>query len=241
MKTIAMIPARLDSERLPGKLMMDLGGLPIILKTYQNVVNSCLFDEVYVITDSLIIFNLIKDNGGDVFMSAVKHESGSDRIAEFASKINSDIILNVQGDEPFIDKLSLKKLIDIFKNDHYKKIDLASLMQPIDKIKDVESSSNVKVVVDNDNFALYFSRSIIPFNRLPNDKPNYYKHIGVYAFKKEALIYFYNSKPSTLEKFEKLEQLRFLENGKKIKMVETIYMGIGIDTMEDLINARKII
>jgi|TARA_B100001094_G_scaffold11327_1_gene10092 3-deoxy-manno-octulosonate cytidylyltransferase (CMP-KDO synthetase) len=241
MKTIAMIPARLDSERLPGKLMMDLGGLPIILKTYQNVVNSCLFDEVYVITDSLIIFNLIKDNGGDVFMSAVKHESGSDRIAEFASKINSDIILNVQGDEPFIDKLSLKKLIDIFKNDHYKKIDLASLMQPIDKIKDVESSSNVKVVVDNDNFALYFSRSIIPFNRLPNDKPNYYKHIGVYAFKKEALIYFYNSKPSTLEKFEKLEQLRFLENGKKIKMVETIYKGIGIDTMEDLINARKII
>ena len=241
MKTIAMIPARLDSERLPGKLMMDLGGLPIILRTYQNVVNSCLFDEVYVITDSLIIFNLIKDNGGDVFMSAVKHESGSDRIAEFASKINSDIILNVQGDEPFIDKLSLKKIIDIFKNDHYKKIDLASLMQPIDKIKDVESSSNVKVVVDNDNFALYFSRSIIPFNRLPNDKPNYYKHIGVYAFKKEALIYFYNSKPSTLEKFEKLEQLRFLENGKKIKMVETIYKGIGIDTMEDLINARKII
>lgn len=241
MKTIAMIPARLDSERLPGKLMMDLGGLPIILRTYQNVVNSCLFDEVYVITDSLIIFNLIKDNGGDVFMSAVKHESGSDRIAEFASKINSDIILNVQGDEPFIDKLSLKKLIDIFKNDHYKKIDLASLMQPIDKIKDVESSSNVKVVVDNDNFALYFSRSIIPFNRLPNDKPNYYKHIGVYAFKKEALIYFYNSKPSNLEKFEKLEQLRFLENGKKIKMVETIYKGIGIDTMEDLINARKII
>lgn len=241
MKTIAMIPARLDSERLPGKLMMDLGGLPIILRTYQNVVNSCLFDKVYVITDSLIIFNLIKDNGGDVFMSAVKHESGSDRIAEFASKINSDIILNVQGDEPFIDKLSLKKLIDIFKNDHYKKIDLASLMQPIDKIKDVESSSNVKVVVDNDNFALYFSRSIIPFNRLPNDKPNYYKHIGVYAFKKEALIYFYNSKPSNLEKFEKLEQLRFLENGKKIKMVETIYKGIGIDTMEDLINARKII
>ena len=241
MKTIAMIPARLDSERLPGKLMMDLGGLPIILRTYQNIVNSCLFDEVYVITDSLIIFNLIKDNGGDVFMSAVKHESGSDRIAEFASKINSDIILNVQGDEPFIDKLSLKKLIDIFKNDHYKKIDLASLMQPIDKIKDVESSSNVKVVVDNDNFALYFSRSIIPFNRLPNDKPNYYKHIGVYAFKKEALIYFYNSKPSNLEKFEKLEQLRFLENGKKIKMVETIYKGIGIDTMEDLINARKII
>ena len=241
MKTIAMIPARLDSERLPGKLMMDLGGLPIILKTYQNVVNSCLFDEVYVITDSLIIFNLIKDNGGDVFMSAVKHESGSDRIAEFASKINFDIILNVQGDEPFIDKHSLKKLIDIFKNDHYKKIDLASLMQPIDKIKDVESSSNVKVVVDNDNFALYFSRSIIPFNRLPNDKPNYYKHIGVYAFKKEALIYFYNSKPSNLEKFEKLEQLRFLENGKKIKMVETIYKGIGIDTMEDLINARKII
>jgi 3-deoxy-manno-octulosonate cytidylyltransferase (CMP-KDO synthetase) len=241
MKTIAMIPARLDSERLPEKLMMDLGGLPIILRTYQNVVNSRLFDEVHVITDSQVIFNLITDNGGDAFISTVNHESGSDRIAEFASKINSDIILNIQGDEPFIDKFSLKKLIDIFKNDHDKKIDLASLMQPFGKIKDVESSSNVKVVVDNDNFALYFSRSIIPFNRLTNDKPNYFKHIGVYAFKKEALMYFYNSKPSNLEKYEKLEQLRFLENGKKIKMVETIYKGIGIDTMEDLINARKII
>ena len=125
MKTVAMIPARYDSERLPGKLMMDLGGIPVILRTHNNVLNSGLFDEVYVITDSEIIFKLINNNGGNVFMSSVKHDSGSDRIAEFAIKIETDLILNVQGDEPFIDKPSLKKLISVFNDDNQNDIDLA--------------------------------------------------------------------------------------------------------------------
>lgn len=241
MKIVAMIPARYDSERLPGKLMMDLGGIPIILRTYQNVIRSGLFDDVFVVTDSEMIFTLIKKNGGNVFMSSVKHDNGSDRIAEFASKINSDLILNVQGDEPFIDKSSLEKLISVFIDDDKKNIDLASIMQLITNEREILSPNNVKVVVDKNNFAMYFSRSIIPFNRSKDKNIKYFKHIGVYAFRKESLLYYYKSKSTKLEKLEKLEQLRFLENAKKIKMVLTDYEGYGIDVMEDLINARKIL
>jgi 3-deoxy-manno-octulosonate cytidylyltransferase (CMP-KDO synthetase) len=241
MKIVAMIPARYDSERLPGKLMMDLGGIPIILRTYQNVIRSGLFDDVFVVTDSEMIFRLIKKNGGNVFMSSVKHDNGSDRIAEFVSKINSDLILNVQGDEPFIDKSSLEKLISVFIDDDKKNIDLASIMQLITNEREILSPNNVKVVVDKNNFAMYFSRSIIPFNRSKDKNIKYFKHIGVYAFRKESLLYYYKSKSTKLEKLEKLEQLRFLENGKKIKMVLTDYEGYGIDVMEDLINARKIL
>jgi 3-deoxy-manno-octulosonate cytidylyltransferase (CMP-KDO synthetase) len=241
MKIVAMIPARYESERLPGKLMMDLGGIPIILRTYQNVIRSGLFDDVFVVTDSEMIFRLIKKNGGNVFMSSVKHDNGSDRIAEFVSKINSDLILNVQGDEPFIDKSSLEKLISVFIDDDKKNIDLASIMQLITNEREILSPNNVKVVVDKNNFAMYFSRSIIPFNRSKDKNIKYFKHIGVYAFRKESLLYYYKSKSTKLEKLEKLEQLRFLENGKKIKMVLTDYEGYGIDVMEDLINARKIL
>ena len=239
MKTIAMIPARIDSVRLPGKLMMDLGGMPIILRTYKNTLNTKLFEKVYVVTDSEIIYDLIKDNGGDVFMSSIQHTCGSDRIAEFVPKIEADLIINIQGDEPFIDKGSLQKLIKVFYNDNLKKIDLGSLMQSI-KSDEIKDPNNVKVVVDNENFAIYFSRSIIPFNRSKNNI-EYFKHIGVYAFRKQSLIDFYNSEPTPLEKSEKLEQLRYIEKGKKIKMVYTDYKGIGIDVMDDLINARKII
>ena len=241
MKIVAMIPARYDSERLPGKLMMDLGGIPIILRTYQNVISSGLFDEVFVITDSEIIYKLINNNGGNALMSSIKHDNGSDRIAEFASKINSDLILNVQGDEPFIDKSSLEKLISVFIDDDKKNIDLASIMQPITNDIDILSPNNVKVVVDKNNFAIYFSRSVIPFNRSKDKNITHFKHIGVYAFRKQSLLYYYKSKSTTLEKLEKLEQLRFIENGKKIKMVQTDYKGYGIDVMEDLINARKIL
>ena len=241
MKTVAMIPARYNSERLPGKLMMDLGGIPVILRTFNNAKNSGLFSEVYVITDSKIIFELIKKNAGIVFMSSKKHGSGSDRIAEFANDIEADLILNVQGDEPFIDKSGLKKLIDVFNNDFQCKIDLASLMQPINDKDEIDNPNNVKVVVNKDNYAIYFSRSVIPYNRSDDTKIEYYKHIGVYAFRKDSLIDFYKSKSSSLEKIEKLEQLRYLETGKKIKMVKINYKGHGIDVMEDLINARKMI
>ena len=156
-----MIPARIDSVRLPGKLMMDLGGMPIILRTYNNALNTKLFKKVYVVTDSKVIYDLINDNGGDVFMSSIQHTCGSDRIAEFAPTIDADLIINIQGDEPFIDKISLEKLIKVFYDDNLKKIDLGSLMQSINA-NEIKDPNNVKVVVDSENFAIYFSRSIIP-------------------------------------------------------------------------------
>lgn len=235
-----MIPARLDSTRLPGKLMMDLNGSPIILSTLLNTIKTNLFDEVYVVTDSKEIYNYLIKHHKNILFSKENHVSGSDRIAEFAKDMEVDIIVNVQGDEPLIDKKSLQKLVNTFKLDKYKKIDLVSLMKVISNREEVENPNNVKVVTDSDDFAIYFSRSPIPFNSASNPKLNYFKHIGIYGFRKKSLVDFYNSKPTKLELIEKLEQLRYLESGKKIKMVISDFDGIGIDTMEDLIKARSL-
>jgi|TARA_B110000977_G_scaffold33527_1_gene44663 3-deoxy-manno-octulosonate cytidylyltransferase (CMP-KDO synthetase) len=235
-----MIPARLDSTRLPGKLMMDLNGSPVILSTLLNTIKTNLFDEVYVVTDSKEIYNYLIKHHKNILFSKENHVSGSDRIAEFAKDMEVDIIVNVQGDEPLIDKKSLQKLVNTFKLDKYKKIDLVSLMKVISNREEVENPNNVKVVTDSDDFAIYFSRSPIPFNSASNPKLNYFKHIGIYGFRKKSLVDFYNSKPTKLELIEKLEQLRYLESGKKIKMVISDFDGIGIDTMEDLIKARSL-
>lgn len=235
-----MIPARLDSTRLPGKLMMDLNGSPVILSTLLNTIKTNLFDEVYVVTDSKEIYNYLIKHHKNILFSKENHVSGSDRIAEFAKDMEVDIIVNVQGDEPLIDKKSLQKLVNTFKLDKYKKIDLVSLMKVISNREEVENPNNVKVVTDSDDFAIYFSRSPIPFNSASNPKLNYFKHIGIYGFRKKSLVDFYNSKPTKLELIEKLEQLRYLESGKKIKMVISNFDGIGIDTMEDLIKARNL-
>ena len=235
-----MIPARLDSTRLPGKLMMDLNGSPVILSTLLNTIKTNLFDEVYVVTDSKEIYNYLIKHHKNILFSKENHVSGSDRIAEFAKDMEVDIIVNVQGDEPLIDKKSLQKLVNTFKLDKYKKIDLVSLMKVISNREEVENPNNVKVVTDSDDFAIYFSRSPIPFNSASNPKLNYFKHIGIYGFRKKSLVDFYNSKPTKLELIEKLEQLRYLESGKKIKMVISDFDGIGIDTMEDLIKARNL-
>ena len=235
-----MIPARLDSTRLPGKLMMDLNGSPVILSTLLNTIKTNLFDEVYVVTDSKEIYNYLIKHHKNILFSKENHVSGSDRIAEFAKDMEVDIIVNVQGDEPLIDKKSLQKLVNTFKLDKYKKIDLVSLMKVISNREEVENPNNVKVVTDSDDFAIYFSRSPIPFNSASNPKLNYFKHIGIYGFRKKSLVDFYNSKPTKLELIEKLEQLRYLESGKKIKMVISNFDGIGIDTMEDLIKARSL-
>ena len=235
-----MIPARLDSTRLPGKLMMDLNGSPVILSTLLNTIKTNLFDEVYVVTDSKEIYNYLIKHHKNILFSKENHVSGSDRIAEFAKNMEVDIIVNVQGDEPLIDKKSLQKLVNTFKLDKYKKIDLVSLMKVISNREEVENPNNVKVVTDSDDFAIYFSRSPIPFNSASNPKLNYFKHIGIYGFRKKSLVDFYNSKPTKLELIEKLEQLRYLESGKKIKMVISDFDGIGIDTMEDLIKARSL-
>ena len=229
-----MIPARYEASRFPGKLMQDLAGKSVILRTYEATINTGLFEKVFVVTDSRIIYDEIRKNDGNVLMSKLEHESGSDRIAEAVHDIECDIIINVQGDEPFTESESLKRLIEVFNFDKAKQIDLASLMVKIDDEKDINNSNCVKVITDKDNFALYFSRSVIPFNRSFNKKLNYYKHKGVYAFRKATLLEFTNLPILNLEESEKIECLRFLEHGKKIKMVESNVQGVEIDTQSDL-------
>lgn len=241
MKIIAMIPARYKASRFPGKLMKDLGGNPVILRTYEAALQTGLFDEVFVVTDSTLIFNTISEANGKAIMSKKEHECGSDRIAEAVENLDVDIVVNVQGDEPFIDEISLKKLIHVFKEDKHQEIDLASLKVHITKKEDIENPNNVKVITDVHNRAIYFSRSVIPFHRDTDVKVNYYKHKGVYAFRKQALLDFYNTPMTPLEASEKIEAIRYQEIGKQIKMVETSVESIGIDTPEDLEKAIKLI
>lgn len=235
-----MIPARYQASRFPAKLMQDLGGKPVIVRTYQAAVNTGLFDEVYVVTDSPEISEVITGIGGKVIISKKTHESGSDRIAEAVEGMDVDVVINVQGDEPFIDAESLEKIIKVFKNDTKKEIDLGSLMTPITDWDEISNPNTVKVVVDNQDFALYFSRSPIPYPRDKEVEATYYKHKGVYVFRKRALMDFQKLPMLPLEAKEKIEAIRFLEYGKKIKMVETHITGIEIDTPEDLERARKI-
>jgi len=235
-----MITARYQASRFPAKLMQDLGGKPVIVRTYQAAVNTGLFDEVYVVTDSPEISEVITGIGGKVIMSKKTHESGSDRIAEAVEGMDVDVVINVQGDEPFIDAESLEKIIKVFKNDTKKEIDLGSLMTPITDWDEISNPNTVKVVVDNQDFALYFSRSPIPYPRDKEVEATYYKHKGVYVFRKRALMDFQKLPMLPLEAKEKIEAIRFLEYGKKIKMVETHITGIEIDTPEDLERARKI-
>ncbi|UPQ79500.1 3-deoxy-manno-octulosonate cytidylyltransferase [Flavobacterium azooxidireducens] len=238
MKIIAVIPARYASTRFPAKLMQDLGGKTVITRTYEAAVNTNLFDDVFVATDSDLIFNEIVSQGGKAIMSIKEHESGSDRIAEAVENLDVDVVVNVQGDEPFINKEPLEKVIEVFKNDVEQKVDLASLMREITDWEAIENPNNVKVIVDQNGLALYFSRSVIPYPREKNVGVRYFQHIGIYAFRKQALLDFYHLPMKSLEASEKLEQLRYLEYGKKIKMVETNHVGIGIDTPEDLEKAR---
>lgn len=241
MKIIAVIPARYASTRFPAKLMQDLGGKTVILRTYEAAIETHLFDDVFVVTDSDLIYNEIISNGGKAIMSIKEHESGSDRIAEAVENMDVDIVINVQGDEPFINKKPLEQVIQIFRNDTEKKVDLASLMFEIKEKSEIENPNNVKVIVDQNGFALYFSRSVIPYPREENVGVRYMKHIGIYAFRKEALMDFYRLPMLSLEASEKLEQLRYLEYGKRIRMVETDHGSIGIDTLEDLEKARKML
>ena len=192
MKIIAMIPARYEASRFPGKLMKDLAGKSVILRTYENAVNTKLFSEVYVVTDSDIIFEEVVNNGGKAIMSIAEHECGSDRIAEAVTNIDCDIVVNVQGDEPNVHLQALTDLLAVYKNDTNKEIDLASIMHQINDIEEINNPNAVKVVVDNNNKALYFSRSPIPFAR-EKSTAKYFKHQGIYAFRKQALLDFHTN------------------------------------------------
>ncbi|TYP71536.1 3-deoxy-alpha-D-manno-octulosonate 8-oxidase [Aquimarina intermedia] len=236
-----MIPARFAATRFPGKLMKDLEGTSVILRTYQAAVRSELFEAVYVVTDSKIIFDEITTNGGEAIMSIKEHECGSDRIAEAVVDMDVDIVVNVQGDEPFTDRESLERVLNVFHGEDADRIDLASVMKPMTEWDDILNPNSVKVIVDKDNYALYFSRAPIPYPRDKEANTTYYKHKGIYAFRKEAILDFYKLPMRTLEASEKVECIRYLEYGKNIKMVITHHEGVEIDTPEDLEKAKRII
>ena len=238
MKIGAFIPARYAATRFPAKLMQTLGDKTVIRHTYDNTVATGLFDSVYVVTDSEIIFNEITQHGGNAIMSKRSHESGSDRIAEAVQDLDIDIVLNVQGDEPFVKREPLEKVIAVFSD---AKVQVASLMQVLTDTTLIQDPNYVKVAVDKNNNALFFSRSVIPYPRSTESAITYYEHIGVYAFQKQALLNFTNWPMSPLEAAEKIECLRYLENGISIKMVVTEYMGVEIDTPADLIKAAKLL
>lgn len=238
MKKVALIPARYAATRFPGKLMQMLGDKTVIRRTYENTMATRLFDDVWVATDSDIIYKEITSNGGKAVMSQQQHESGSDRIAEAVADMNVDIILNVQGDEPFVQREPLQKLLEAFEGEEGKEVEVASLMQMFTKQSFIENPNNVKVVVDSNMNSLLFSRSVIPYNRA-NIEVNYYHHIGVYAFRKAALMNFTNWQMTPLEKAEKIECLRYLEHGIPLKMVLVNFKGVGIDTPEDLELAKQ--
>jgi 3-deoxy-manno-octulosonate cytidylyltransferase (CMP-KDO synthetase) len=231
MKKIAIIPARYASTRFPAKLLQLLGNKSVIATTYLATKNSELFDDVIIATDSELIAEEIRQYNGSVVMSKQAHESGTDRIAEAVENMEADVIVNVQGDTPFVQKEPLQKLVNVFTDDS---VQVASLMEVVQDKNTLADPNVVKVCVDKKMNSLLFSRSIIPFNRDTEAQVIYYKHIGVYAFRKQALLQFTKWPPSVLEQAEKLEQLRFLENGIPLKMVITEPMGLEINTPEDL-------
>lgn len=239
MKKVALIPARYGATRFPGKMMAQLGGKSVILRTYESTVNTGVFDDVMVVTDSDVIYNEIVSHGGKAVMSKKEHECGTDRIAEAVVDMDVDIVVNVQGDEPFTQKGPLEKLLRVFEGEEGGKVQVASLMQELHDEASIADPNYVKVAVDKQFNALFFSRSVIPYPRNKDIKSIYYEHIGIYAFRKQTLLDFTRLAPTPLELAEKIECLRYLENGIPMKMVVTSYMGVEIDTPEDLEKATK--
>jgi 3-deoxy-manno-octulosonate cytidylyltransferase (CMP-KDO synthetase) len=239
MKIVALIPARYSATRFPAKLMQVLGKKTVIRHTYDNTVGTGLFDRVVVVTDSELIYREIVDNGGAAVMSKRPHESGSDRIAEAAAEMDVDIVVNVQGDEPFVRREPLEILLALFRGEDGAQVQVASLVQMLKEQRFIDDPNYVKVAMDKNNNALFFSRSAIPYPRDPAAAPVYYEHIGVYAFRKTALLQFTTWPVSPLEAVEKIECLRYLENGVPIRMAITNYMGVEIDTPEDLDRAAR--
>lgn len=242
-KFICIIPARYASTRFPGKPLAILGGKTVIQRVYEQV--SKVIHDVYVATDDQRIFNQVEVFGGNVVMTSPNHRSGTDRIEEALQHIGGqwDVVLNVQGDEPFIQPSQIETLCSCFDE---QQTEIATLGKPFATIEAVENPNSPKIVVDNKGFALYFSRSIIPFIRgvEKNDWLSHYpflKHLGIYAYRTEVLKQITQLPQSSLELAESLEQLRWLQNGFRIKVGTTDIETIGIDTPEDLAKAEKFI
>ncbi len=237
-KAIALIPARLESTRLPRKLLKMLNGKSIIVRTYEAVIRSGLFIDVIVVCDHQLLVDEMVLNGGKAILSQQSHESGSDRIAEIARGLNAEIIVNIQGDEPFIEKESLQKVIDLFQ---HPEVEVATLKKKITDIEQINNPNCVKVVTDINGKALYFSRAAIPYDRDQEGYAPYFQHIGVYGFRKEVLLKFTSLPPSALEMMEKLENLRMLEHGISVFLAEINHVGISIDTEDDFARAESFI
>ena len=236
MKKIAVIPARYDATRFPGKLMELLGDHTVITRTYEATVATALFDEVIVATDSDIIRKEIEKNKGRVIMTRSDHESGTDRIAEAVKDLEVDVIVNVQGDTPFVNGPALKKLLHLFTDTT---VQVASLMDVISDAEALQDPNVVKVCVDKQMNSLFFSRSVIPYPRNTTIQISHYRHIGVYGFRKAAILQFTQWPITPLEDAEKIECLRFLEHGVPLRMALTAPMGVDINTPEDLEKARQ--
>lgn len=231
-----MIPARYAATRFPYKLVQLLDDRSIIRHTYRNVVNTGLFDEVMVVTDSAVIMEEIEKEDGKVIKSLHEHESGSDRIAEAVEMIEVDVVVNVQGDEPFVQREPLEQLLALFKDPE---VQVASLMKPFTNQERAANPNVVKVVTDLNGRSLMFSRSPIPYFRDAEVPVQWQEHIGIYAFRKEALLQFTRWPVSPLEAAEKIECLRYLENGLPLKMVSTNMEMIKIDVPDDLLAAQE--
>ena len=235
MKTAAIIPARMGSTRFPGKVLANLGGKPIVQWVWERT-KASKADEVIVASDSEEVIRAVQAFGGNAQMTSPNHPSGSDRIWEVASKLDCDIIINVQGDEPFMEPTVIDQLIDVMQETPAP--DMATVVVPSTREQIADNPNSPKVVVAADNTALYFSRSPIPFLRTGGTDMPLYRHWGIYAYTRDALSRFVSLPESPLEKCEKLEQLRALENGMKIKVIQTEFQSIGIDTPEDLVQAE---
>jgi len=238
MYVVAIIPARYASTRLHGKPLLHIDEKPMIQWVYERTKKAKLTNDVLVATDDKRVFDAVGHFGGKAVMTSSEHKTGTDRIAEAAGGLNVDIIVNVQGDEPLIEPEMIDAAIRPLINDS--EIVAATLKAQIKDEKELENPNVVKVVTDKNEFALYFSRLPIPYVR-GQEKNIHFKHIGLYVYRKDFLVKFARMKPTPLEEAEKLEQLRVLENGYKIKVVETKHDSIGVDTKEDLEKVRKIV
>ena len=240
MKTVVVIPARLESSRLPNKVLLDVNGKSLIQRVWERVKSAKKIDEIYIATDNQKIVKVVNSFGGNAILTSTKHQSGTDRIAEAVENIDTDLVINVQGDEPLIDPNLIDSFVELFKNDY--EVYFASAMHRIGTLEDLDNPNVVKVISDLKNNAIYFSRSRIPFSRDGEiSVENYFQHIGIYAYKKDFLLRYSQLPQTYFEKIEKLEQLRAIENGFKIRMVETDYRSVGVDTLEDLERVRGLI
>ncbi|MEO8515068.1 MAG: 3-deoxy-manno-octulosonate cytidylyltransferase [Ignavibacteria bacterium] len=238
MIVIGVIPARYGSTRLKAKALAMISGKPMIQHVYERCLKSKHLNEVLVATDDKRILEAVINFGGKVTMTAQSHKSGTDRIGEAVKSIKCDIVVNIQGDEPMIDPRNIDKAIEPLVKD--RAVNVSTLCYKISDSKEINNPNIVKVVFDKDNFALYFSRNSIPFNR-DNTKTDYFKHIGLYVYRKDYLMKLIKIKPTRLELAEKLEQLRILESGEKIKLIETNIDSHSVDTPADLKKIKRLI